>query len=499
MEDGLRGFFTALFYPAGAPAGVNPTPPPTQNGKDFQHLIPHAIPTKNCQRQIIPRRLTPDWGLSISTGGIMMLVRKTSENMELHLRLRRAWLPLFLLLSGQIMNSQTGSGSDAETFAQVVKKVTAVSPLIVLSDSHNRAVVAISTAMQGRVLTSSADGMNGRSLGWVNTELIASKQIQQHINSYGGEDRLWIAPEGGQFSVFFAPNTPFDLEHWYTPAAIDTEPFTEVSKSKTSASFRKQFSVENHSGTKFKLELDREVKLLSDQQVWTDLKIPAAKGVRVVAFESTNKMTNAGAERWSKSKGLLAIWVLGQFQAAPSTTIVIPIEEGTTAQLGIPVTSDYFGTIPANRLAVKSNAVFMKADADYRGKLGINPKRAKGVLGSYDADHHLLTIVQQTAVDPNADYVNGAWKIQDEPYKGDVTNAYNDGPQANGERLGRFYEMESLSPAVELEPGKSVEHTHRTIHIEGDDGVLNEIARAVLGVTLQEIKSALPGNEDSAK
>jgi hypothetical protein len=41
---------------------VNPTPPPTQNGKDLKHLIPHAIPTKNCQCQIIPRRLTPDWG-----------------------------------------------------------------------------------------------------------------------------------------------------------------------------------------------------------------------------------------------------------------------------------------------------------------------------------------------------------------------------------------------------------------------------------------------------
>jgi hypothetical protein len=437
--------------------------------------------------------------LTIQKSRGTMLVGKTSEDMEIHLRPRRAWLPLFILLSGQIMNSQIGSGSDAETFAQVVKKVTAESPLIVLSGSHNRAVVAVSAAMQGRVLTSSADGFNGRSLGWVNTELIASKQIQKHINSYGGEDRLWIAPEGGQFSVFFAPNTSFDLEHWYTPPAIDTEPFIEVAKSKTSASFRKQFSVENHSGTKFKLELDREVKLLNDEQVWTYLKIPSAKGVRVVAFESTNKMTNTGTERWSKSTGLLALWILGQFQASPSTTIVIPIQEGTTTQLGIPVTSDYFGTIPASRLAVKSNAIFMKADADYRGKLGINPKRAKGVFGSYDADHRLLTIVQQTPVDSTADHVNGAWKIQDEPYKGDVTNAYNDGPQANGQRLGRFYEMESLSQAVELEPGKRVEHTHRTIHIEGDEKVLNDVARTVLGVSLQEIKSALPGREDSTK
>jgi hypothetical protein len=25
-----------------------------------------------------------------------------------------------------------------------------------------------------------------------------------HINVFGGEDRFWLGPEGGQFSIFFA-------------------------------------------------------------------------------------------------------------------------------------------------------------------------------------------------------------------------------------------------------------------------------------------------------
>jgi imidazolonepropionase-like amidohydrolase len=41
-----------------------------------------------------------------------------------------------------------------------------------------------------------------------------------------------------------------------------------------------------------------------------------------------------------------------------------------------------------------------------------------------------------------------------------------------------------------LEPGKSAEHVHRTIHLQGDEKDLDGIARATLGVGLQEIKGA---------
>ena len=402
-------------------------------------------------------------------------------------------LVLCLLLAGELMNAQT-TGQSREpslSFADVVGAADTVSPTAVLSDSHEHSLVAVSARLQGRVLTSSVDGWNGRSLGWVNKKLIASEQLQTHFNAYGGEDRIWIAPEGGQFSVFFAPKAPFDLDHWYTPAPVDTEPFEVVRQSKESVSFKKRFTLENYSGTKFEVQVNREVKLLPDDQVWQDLKVDPVKRVKIVAFESLNRLTNAGEAAWSEKTGLLAIWILGQFQASPFATIVIPIHEGSVTQLGVPVTSDYFGPIPSERLAVKPNAIFMRADAEYRGKLGINPARARGLLGSYDAQHHLLTIVQQTFSDPSSDYVNNAWKIQEEPFKGDVTNAYNDGPQANGARLGHFYEMESLSPAAALEPGQFIEHAQRTFHFEGDEQQLDKIARAVLGVSLWEINTAL--------
>ena len=406
-------------------------------------------------------------------------------------------LSTLLLAAGQMMNAQ--SSVAPRTFSEIVHTVSVVGPVAVLSDVHEQALVAVSPQLQGRVLTSSAEGWNGRSLGWVNEKLVASRQVQQHFNAYGGEDRIWLAPEGGQFSIFFAPHASFDLAHWYTPAPVDTEPFDVEQKSKASVSLKKDLALQNYSGAKFKIRVNREVKLLANDQVWEDLHIAPVSQVRVVAFESHNKLTNTGDAVWDKQSGLVAIWILGQFQASSSTTIVIPIHQGSEAQLGTPVTSDYFGTIPATRLAVTPNAVFMKADAEYRGKVGVNPARATGVLGSYDAQRHLLTIVQQSMPDPRADYVNNAWKIQDQPYKGDATNAYNDGPQSDGAHLGRFYELESLSSAKALGPGQSIEHTQRTIHVEGDERSLDRIARAVLGVSLEQITKALPGSESRAR
>ena len=76
--------------------------------------------------------------------------------------------------------------------------------VITLADETGRAQVAVAPAWQGRVMTSTAGGSDGPSFGWINRELIASRTLQPHMNAFGGEDRLWLGPEGGQFSIFFA-------------------------------------------------------------------------------------------------------------------------------------------------------------------------------------------------------------------------------------------------------------------------------------------------------
>lgn len=376
----------------------------------------------------------------------------------------------------------------SNSYEEVVRFVGERSKLILLSDSSG-ASIAVWPAMQGRVLTSTADGPQGRSFGWYNRELIASGRPHAHINAVGGEDRLWLGPEGGQFSIFFAAGAPFDLDHWYTPAPIDTEPFDVVGQTSRSVTFRKSFELTNYSGTRFKVQIDREVRLVSTDEVWSRLGLAPQRDVKVVGFESENKLANVSSTAWSKANGVLSLWVLGQFQSTPQTTIVLPIHPGSTAELGTPVTTDYFGTVPNDRIFVKQNVVLFKADSHYRSKLGLSQQRAKGLLGSYDAENHVLTIVQYSQPATPADYVNSAWKIQKDPYKGDVANCYNDGPPAAGKpQLGQFYELESSSPAVALKSHQLVEHTQRTIHLVGSDESLDRIANAVLRVNLKDIQ-----------
>ena len=393
--------------------------------------------------------------------------------------------------------SSLASGSaqqeNGNSFGEVVSFVNQHSKLLVLSDDGSDALIAVWPAMQGRVLTSSAAGPGGQSFGWFNRELIGSGKVQQHFNAVGGEDRIWVGPEGGQFSVFFAPGAPFDLDHWYAPSPLDTEPFKIVNQTKTSVAFRRVFGLTNYSGTKFELQIDREVRLLSDAEIWHDLRVSAVSGVRVVGFESENKLTNLDETSWNRETGMLSLWVLGQFHTTQQTTIVLPIREGSPADLGIPVTTDYFGTVPEDRISVKSNVVFFKADSNYRSKLGLSPQRAKGILGSYDAQNHVLTIVQYSQPSEPAEYVNSAWKIQKDPYRGDVANCYNDGPPSAGKpQLGRFYELESSSPARILKSHETVEHTQRTIHVLGTGQQLDAITRATLGVGLDQIRDFNP-------
>lgn len=379
------------------------------------------------------------------------------------------------------------------TFGQDLSFLKKHTDVIIIEDKSGNSQVAVLPTLQGRAMTSTAEGLEGLSFGWINRELIASGKIAEHINVYGGEDRFWIGPEGGQFSIFFKKDVPFDLEHWFTPASIDTEPFELVSKSKNRALLQKDMQLENCSGTIFNLRVDREIRVLERSEALEALEIMPAKTVKMVAFESNNKMTNTGTKAWGKETGLLSIWILGMFNPSPTTTVVVPFNTGPEEELGPTVNDAYFGKVPANRLVVKESVMFFSGDGQYRSKIGLSPQRAKPILGSYDIVNKVLTVVQYNKPKVAVDYVNSMWELQDEPYKGDVVNSYNDGPSEPGAKpLGPFYELETSSPAAALRPGQTISHIHRTYHLQGSEAELNSIAKATLGVTIAEIKSALP-------
>lgn len=355
---------------------------------------------------------------------------------------------------------------------------------LTLRDADGMAGIIVLPAYQGRVMTSTAEGDTGASFGWINHELIASGRFTPHMSAFGGEERFWLGPEGGQFSIYFRPGSEFTFDEWKVPGVIDTVPFHLTGSDARSARFEKDMELLNHSGTRFLVKAERSIRLLERDTVLAFLGSDG-KDVRVVGFETDNRITNTGDKAWDKSSGLLSIWILSMLNAGPGTTIAIPWKGGEAVK-GRTLTDDYFGKVPADRLRVTDRLILMRADAAHRSKIGIPPQRALPLAASYDSAQGVLTIAGFTLPEGASDYVNSLWKLQEEPFAGDAVNAYNDGP-IDGNQMGKFYELESSSPAAALAPGATMRHIHRTVHVKGSRAVLDAIAKRMLGAGLDEI------------
>lgn len=366
--------------------------------------------------------------------------------------------------------------------------------------TEDGARVAICPEWQGRVMTSTCAGLDGPSFGFIHKEFIEAGKPDLHFNNYGAEDRVWLSPEGGQFSLWFKPGAPQNLANWFTPPAFNEGAFA-VTSGANDPFYRmsKPMKLENASGTKFDLMVTRDVRLLTAEDVKKLFGEKAAdriaaKGVKRVGYETVNTIANQGPAM-SKEKGLVSIWMLGMFNAGPKSVIIMPYKAGDESSLGPVVKSDYFGPVPPDRLKILPEAILFRADRNYRSKIGTSQKRARNVAGSIDFDLGVLTLVQfSMPEDPTQNlYMNNMWELpQKEPYVGDVANAYNDGPPAPGQKgLGPFYEIESLSPAKPLATGESLAHHHRTLHIQADMATLAALAKEVLGVELDKVRQEM--------
>lgn len=379
--------------------------------------------------------------------------------------------------------------SKERTFGQDVAFLQSHRDTIVLASSDGKSKVAVVPSICGRVFTSTTSGDGGPSFGFLDDKVIASKTILPKINGYGGEDRFWLGPEGGQFAIFFEPGDAFTLDDWQTPAPLDTEAYRVVHKDGKSVVMTHDATFKNFSGFTFSTRIDRTVRLVESEQACRDLAINPGKA-SCVAFETDNVLTNTGPNAWTKDTGMLSIWTLGMFKPSGKTVAVIPYAPGTPSTHGIVVKDDYFGKVPTDRLSTNDRAIFFKADGLSRTKIGTSPMRSTPVCGSWDPTRNVLTVVKYTLPAGARDYVNSAWEMQKAPFAGDVINSYNDGGSPEGNPT--FYELETSSPALALKPGESGRHVSRTLHFAGPREDLDRICRAVLNVSLTEIESALP-------
>lgn len=358
---------------------------------------------------------------------------------------------------------------------------------IELKDKDSRSCILLLPGYQGRVMTSTVSGNSGASFGWINYKFIEEDKVSDQFNPIGGEERLWLGPEGGPFSIYFSKGAEQVFANWVVPKEIDTEPFEVVAQASDRVSFKKDFTLNNASGTRLDIGIERNVKLMSSAETEAALGIAVDKSLSFVAYESENTLINKGQSAWSEQTGALSVWMLAMFNPSPSGVVFIPFKKGTETEAGKIVNDDYFGKVPSERLIVRDGILFFRTDGKYRSKIGITPKRALPFCGSYDPEKKVLTLLWYSAPDKPSKYVNSKWGVQDNPFSGDAVNSYNDGPVDDGSIMGPFYEIESSSPAAMLPAGGRITHSQRIFHITGDEEKLSLITEKLFGQKLSDI------------
>lgn len=361
--------------------------------------------------------------------------------------------------------------------------------LIILKGANEDAQVIVSPKYQAKVFTSTVEGLEGKSIGFVGYKAFELATPDEHMNGFGGENRFWLGPEGGKYSVYFEPKVEQVYDNWHTPKPIDTEVWELVSATGQKAMMRKGMEVKNYLGTQLQLNVDRTVELLNTDKIKSLLKVELNDKVKSVAYRTENVITNKNNFEWTTETGTICTWILDMFIPAPEAVTIIPFYEGDEKELGKIVTSDYFGEIASDRLVSKGSTLYFKTDGKSRGKLGLNSYRTKGIAGNYDPASKRLTITTFD-VERGATYLNQEWNPTKDPLIGDAMNAYNDGPLEDGSIMGPFLEVESCSSAAFLKPGESQTHNHNVYHFVGEADELTKITELVLGVSIEDITKA---------
>ncbi|MDO6470455.1 DUF6786 family protein [Maribacter sp. 1_MG-2023] len=363
------------------------------------------------------------------------------------------------------------------TFGSDLKVLNNIEDLHVLKSENS--MIAVSGSLQGRVFTSSSNGLKGKSYGWFKREAVLNRSFKKKFSNLGGEDRMWFGPQYGKYNLFFESGDTFEDANSRIAPDLDTLQFKIKLKTDKEVVSTGRMHIKNYQNYIFNIDVERKISILGKNKIEKNLNVYVDDKVSYVGFETVTKMVNIGANKWSKETGLISIWILGCIIPTDNTVAIIP----TTGH--IDEVTNYFTPLDDSRMQIKDGFVYYKADANYLNKIGILPQNTVPVFGSYSPELNLLTIVE-FSFENSPYYVNSKKENNSDPYGGDVINIFNDGVTPTAGPFGPFYEVESSSAAKELEVGEEIIHTSRTYHFKGDEEYLDQISLNVLGVKLSD-------------
>jgi hypothetical protein len=313
--------------------------------------------------------------------------------------------------------------------------------------------------------------------------------IKDIWDNWGGEERYWLCPEGGQFGLMFRDQCEC-FAHYHVQEGINNKPYEvlEVSPQTKSLTMGSTMQLKNKLGTEFDVEVTRRITIMDS----CPYSLGCGDAINFVGFQSESSLTNIGAKSFSRETGALAHWHFGQFLPGDRVIVVIPYCSGDHTDP--PIRKDYFkdfcvgGAMPPNRYQILNNSVLFKANGRVRTKIGQNRSRATGLLGSYNLQTDEMILMDYDFY-PQLEYAASYWYEQPQPYHGDVISFSAEGPDRPGGSPGRCYELESMSPAMFLSPGETFTWRTRTMHLIGPKRAMATICQRFLGPNTAQLEA----------
>ena len=236
-----------------------------------------------------------------------------------------------------------GSPLVAGEFAKDVAFMEKHTQIVLLE--NDGAAVAVAPAYQGRVMTSTVDRKEGAGFGWINRPVIEKRAPLRrgtkgeargaYLYFLAAKSDFGWGPRAGNSRSILNRETKFEFADWRTPAVIDTEPFKLVSQNNSSATFKTRLRTDELQRKPFfKMGIERKVRILDGEAVKAVVGFEISDEIRLVAYETDNRITNQGTKAWKQETGLPSIWILGMYNPSPKTTVVIPFKKGGDDKTG---------------------------------------------------------------------------------------------------------------------------------------------------------------------
>jgi hypothetical protein len=359
---------------------------------------------------------------------------------------------------------------------------------VVLQGDGGRTVVVVVPDLVGRVLCVGSEGIDGPTESYFSEDEIR-RGFDSAWANFGGEQRIWIAPEFGPLGLFVTYGEQ-TMTNYQVPPALNATRFNVVERSadRKSVTSAATMTLVNQIGAEFQVRIEQKVECA---ETCPYLAV-AERQASFVGFRTLTTIENIGRVAWNKEAGPLALWTIGQFPAREGTVAMMPFRSGPGSEVGKPLTTEYFKLFgpdpsPLRRpyCRVKEGVVLLKADGSVEKKFEVPASRALNRLGSIDHAAASMTIVDYDDLQPDREYVKSFPQPYEDPCQGGgamsvmLLNSHPPEPAC--------HELETCSPALYLKPGEKRTHGSCTYHLKADEQALAEVCKKYFNANLESV------------